>query len=196
MAKISVQLPKIVKQDAIRIGVGLGISTALCLLMIKIMDDFYDMGIGISPDGIFWVSIAIASGAGFGFAAGVLYGDRYGVDVEVWREREQEREEYEQSEEYAQRMAQANREYKKSDCLKSFDAKITGKKEGYLFAKVCIGSGGHQDNVFHEAHSFGEWAMQHGEEDKLYIILIDTNLMNQLNELMTASAYKAKIAPN
>ncbi len=74
-------------------------------------------------------------------------------------------------------------EYKKSDCLKSFDAKITGKKEGYLFAKVCIGSGGHQDNVFHEAHSFGEWAMQYGEEDKLYIILIDTNLMNQLNEL-------------
>ena len=75
--------------------------------------------------------------------------------------------------------------YKKNDCLKSFDAKISGKKDGYIFAKVVLGSGGHQDNVFEEAHNFGDWANQYGEKEKLYIILIDTDQEKQYNELKT-----------
>lgn len=74
-------------------------------------------------------------------------------------------------------------QYKQNDCLKSFDAEISGKKEGYIFAKVCIGCGGHQDNVFEEAHCFGEWAREHGEDEKLYIILIDTDLQSKFKEL-------------
>jgi hypothetical protein len=76
-------------------------------------------------------------------------------------------------------------DYKKNDCLKSFDAKISGKKDGYIFAKVVLGSGGHQDNVFEEAHNFGDWAQQYGEKEKLYIILIDTDQEKQFNELKT-----------
>ena len=74
-------------------------------------------------------------------------------------------------------------EYKQNDCLKSFDARIFGKKQGYIFAKVCIGCGGHQDNVFDEAHHFGEWADKYGEEGKIYIILIDTDLINKFKEI-------------
>jgi macrodomain Ter protein organizer (MatP/YcbG family) len=74
-------------------------------------------------------------------------------------------------------------DYKQNDCLKSFDAKVCGKKQGWITAKVCIGSGGHQDNVFEEAHCFGEWADKYGEQGKLYIILIDTDLTNKFKEL-------------
>ena len=74
-------------------------------------------------------------------------------------------------------------EYKQNDCLKSFDAKICGKKQGYIFAKVCIGSGGHQDNVFEESHCFGEWADKYGEDGQLYIILIDTDQTIKFKEL-------------
>ena len=67
-----------------------------------------------------------------------------------------------------------NNQYKKSglkknDCLKSFDAKLSGKVKGWVFAKVAYGKGGHQDNVFAEAHEFGEWVEKHGSPDKLYI---------------------------
>ena len=45
-----------------------------------------------------------------------------------------------------------NNQYKKSglkknDCLKSFDAKISGLVKGWVFAKVAFGEVGHQDNV-------------------------------------------------
>ena len=43
-----------------------------------------------------------------------------------------------------------------------------------MFAKVAYGKGGHQDNVFAEAHEFGEWVEKHGSPDQLYIMLIDT----------------------
>ena len=81
-----------------------------------------------------------------------------------------------------------NKEYKKSslhknDCLKSFDARITGKVSGWVFAKVAFGKGGHQDNVFSEAHEFGEWVINHGREHELYVMLIDTDLTSQFNEL-------------
>ena len=71
----------------------------------------------------------------------------------------------------------------KNDCLKSFDAKISGKKEGWIFAKVVIGDGGHQDNVFEEAHQFAEWSIKYGKEDEIYVLLIDTDLEKQFNEL-------------
>ena len=38
----------------------------------------------------------------------------------------------------------------KNCTLKSFDAKINGVINGFLSAKVVIGNGGHQDNVFRE----------------------------------------------
>ena len=84
-------------------------------------------------------------------------------------------------------------EYKQNDCLKSFDAKISGKKDGYIFAKVCIGCGGHQDNVFDEAYHFGEWADKYGEENKLYIILIDTNIINKFYELKEKYKNNSKV---
>ena len=81
-----------------------------------------------------------------------------------------------------------NNEYKKSglkksDCLKSIDAHISGKIHGLVFAKVAFGSGGHQDNVFAEAHEFGEWAQKYGNKNRLFVILIDTDLTTQFEEL-------------
>ena len=81
-----------------------------------------------------------------------------------------------------------NKEYKKSslkknDCLKSFDAKISGLVNGWVFAKVAFGKGGHQDNVFSEAHNFVEWANKYGKDDQLYVILIDTDLNAEFAEL-------------
>jgi hypothetical protein len=71
----------------------------------------------------------------------------------------------------------------KNSCLKSFDAEIIGKLKGYVFAKVVFGNGGHQDNVFEEAHNFCEWVSQFGNEEYLYVVLIDTDLTNQFNNL-------------
>lgn len=71
----------------------------------------------------------------------------------------------------------------KYECLKSIDGEISGKVNGYIFAKIVFGEGGHQDNVFHEAASFGNWAQQYGESDKIYVILIDTDLDKKYNEL-------------
>jgi hypothetical protein len=78
-----------------------------------------------------------------------------------------------------------NSNLKKNDCLKSFDAKLSGKENGWIFAKVAYGKGGHQDNVFAEAHEFGTWAQTHGKENELYIILIDTDLTFEFIELKT-----------
>ena len=79
-------------------------------------------------------------------------------------------------------------EFKKSglsklDCLKSIDGTINGNVEGYIFAKIVFGEGGHQDNVFHEAAQFGDWAKQFGKEDKIYVLLVDTDLKKKYNEL-------------
>ena len=71
----------------------------------------------------------------------------------------------------------------KSDCLKSFDAKISGKINGWVFAKVVFGSGGHQDNVFEEAHTFCDWVVKFGKKTEIYIILCDTDLTLKFNEL-------------
>lgn len=52
----------------------------------------------------------------------------------------------------------------KEDCHKSFDGEISfGEaspfryKKGFIFAKVCIGSGGHQDNVYSELVDLCQW---------------------------------------
>ena len=81
-----------------------------------------------------------------------------------------------------------NNQYKKSglkknDCLKSFDAKISGLVKGWVFAKVAFGEGGHQDNVFAEAHDFVEWANKYAKDDQLYVVLVDTDLNHKFKEL-------------
>ena len=54
---------------------------------------------------------------------------------------------------------------------------------GWVFAKVAYGTGGHQDNVFSEAHEFGEWVKKYRKPNELYVILIDTDLTSQVEEL-------------
>ena len=81
-----------------------------------------------------------------------------------------------------------NKEYKnsglkKNDCLKSFHAKLSSLVKGWVFAKVAFGKGGHQENVFSEAHDFVEWADKYGEDDQLYFSLIDTDLNAKFAEL-------------
>ena len=81
-----------------------------------------------------------------------------------------------------------NNQYKKSglkknDCLKSFDAKLSGLVKGWVFAKVAFGEGGHQDNVFSEAHDFVEWADKYAKDDQLYVVLVDTDLNHKFKEL-------------
>jgi hypothetical protein len=71
----------------------------------------------------------------------------------------------------------------KSNCLKSFDAKINGKVSGWIFCKTVYNHGGHQDNVFMEAHNFADWVVKFKKTDKsIYIILIDTDLTKELED--------------
>lgn len=69
---------------------------------------------------------------------------------------------------------------KDTDCLKSVDGRITGAIDGYIFAKIVHGfeggTGGHQDNVFRESSEFAEWIKDFGEPDKIYVLLVDTDL--------------------
>lgn len=68
----------------------------------------------------------------------------------------------------------------KDCCLKSFDAKISGKITGFIAAKVAFGSGGHQDNVFEEMDTLAEWWKKYKSESKeIFIILIDTDLIKK-----------------
>jgi len=69
-------------------------------------------------------------------------------------------------------------------CLKSFDARLSGKINGWVFAKIVIGTGGHQDNVFEEALTLCEWVLKFGNTLDLYIILIDTDLVIKYNNLI------------
>ena len=74
----------------------------------------------------------------------------------------------------------------KDDCLKSFDARITGKMDAWVFAKVVFGTGGHQDNVFEEADQLCKWVeTYHPNEDTKYIFLIDTDLQDKWDVLKT-----------
>lgn len=71
----------------------------------------------------------------------------------------------------------------KNSCLKSFDAEITGILQGYIFAKVVYGNGGHQDNVFEEAYTFADWVSNFGDPELLYVLLIDTDLTTKFEQL-------------
>ena len=73
---------------------------------------------------------------------------------------------------------------KKEDCLKSFDANFSGKINGWVFAKIVIGCGGHQDNVFEEAYTFCDWVSKYGNGTDTYIVLLDTNLTEKYNDLI------------
>jgi hypothetical protein len=76
------------------------------------------------------------------------------------------------------------RKINKSETLKSFDAKISGDLNGWVCAKVCYGAGGHQDNVFEEMYNYCEWVEQyHANSNELFVVLIDTDLTRQFNEL-------------
>jgi len=68
--------------------------------------------------------------------------------------------------------------------LKSFDAKILGIINGFMFAKIVYGNGGHQDNVFEEANNLCEWIIKfHKNTDLLFVLIIDTDLLIKFNKL-------------
>lgn len=74
-----------------------------------------------------------------------------------------------------------------ADDLKSFDGQIQGEVNGWIFAKVVVGGGGHQDNVKNEAVDFGDWAVEYGDPTEDYVMLIDgddvaTDLVDMLSD--------------
>lgn len=72
----------------------------------------------------------------------------------------------------------------KHECLKSFDGQISGNINGYIFAKVVFGSGGHQDNVFEEADTLCNWVKTYkNNNSELFVILIDTDLKDKFENL-------------
>jgi hypothetical protein len=77
------------------------------------------------------------------------------------------------------------RQVPNNECLKSFDGKISGAINGWIFAKVVYGSGGHQDNVFEESDIMCKWVKQFRDHDKneLFVILIETDLVKKLDTL-------------
>jgi hypothetical protein len=75
-------------------------------------------------------------------------------------------------------------------CLKSFDAQITGKLNGYISAKVSFGSGGHQDNVFYELDTIANWwSLYKREAQEVLVLLFDTDLTNKFNILVEKYKY-------
>lgn len=77
-----------------------------------------------------------------------------------------------------------NKKINKNDCLKSFDAKFNGKISGWIFAKIIIGNGGHQDNVFEETYNFCEWVCKYENNKELFIVLIDTNIIDKYTNII------------
>jgi len=74
--------------------------------------------------------------------------------------------------------ADTEKKLKNSDVyLKTIDGLIKSRYDekqilGYIFAKVVVGIGGHQDNVEKEADDFINWATNEPKE-KLYVVLVD-----------------------
>ena len=72
----------------------------------------------------------------------------------------------------------------KDDCLKSFDAKIDGKINGFISSKISFGKGGHQDNVFIEQDTYASWWTKHkNDSNDILVLLIDTDLEKQFERL-------------
>lgn len=69
------------------------------------------------------------------------------------------------------------------DSMKSIDATIEGRVEGYIFAKVVIGGGGHQDNVLIESLKFIDWVNRFSEANKLYVVLVDGEDLTKIKNL-------------
>ena len=67
--------------------------------------------------------------------------------------------------------------------MKSFDGEISGKIDGWLFCKICLSEGGHQDNVFEEITTFCETVIISKEKNKYYVVIIDTNLDKRFREI-------------
>jgi len=78
---------------------------------------------------------------------------------------------------------------KNVDALKSVDGIFDGPKSGYIFAKIVIGDGGHQDNVLHEINQYIDWAKTYGEEDKIYVMLIDGKPFDVLESKQTTNVW-------
>ncbi len=73
---------------------------------------------------------------------------------------------------------------KNKDGLKSIDATIKGNGvDGYVFAKIVIGKGGHQDNVNIESINFIKWCRKYGDDDKLYVVLVDGEDIGELKKM-------------
>lgn len=75
------------------------------------------------------------------------------------------------------------------DCLKSVDGIFTGSKNGYIFAKIVIGNGGHQDNVLHEINQYIDWAKEFGDPNKFYVMLIDGEEFSSLRKKQTENIW-------
>jgi hypothetical protein len=83
----------------------------------------------------------------------------------------------------------SGKEYKKYKLpktmfLKSFDGQISGRVNGWIFAKVVIDKGGHQDNVHHEIEAFCEWVSTYKRNEKdIYVVMVDSyNIDSELNK--------------
>jgi hypothetical protein len=72
---------------------------------------------------------------------------------------------------------------KDTDSMKSIDGIIEGIVNGYIFAKVVIGGGGHQDNVLGESIKFIDWVNKFGSDDKLYVVLVDGEDLSKIKNL-------------
>ena len=71
----------------------------------------------------------------------------------------------------------------KREGLKTIDALITGKVNGYITQKLLVGEGGGQDNVLVEMYDFAKWAIKHGQSDSVYVCLVDTDREQEYNTL-------------
>ena len=66
--------------------------------------------------------------------------------------------------------------------VKSVDGLISGKYVGDIFAKIVVGRGGHQDNVWTELNSIAE-TVKHFPKDRVYCLLVDTDDMDRFSKL-------------
>ena len=71
----------------------------------------------------------------------------------------------------------------KREGLKTIDALITGKFDGYITQKLLVGEGGGQDNVLVEMYDFAKWANKYGESKSIYVCLVDTDREKEYNVL-------------
>ena len=71
----------------------------------------------------------------------------------------------------------------KREGLKTIDALITGKFNGYITQKLSVGGGGTQNNVLIEMYHFAKWANKYGKSENVYVCLVDTDREKEYNDL-------------